>query len=186
MSKNQKGFTPVEGLLVLVIVGILAGTGFYVWHSTKKTNEILNSTEKTSETLNKSKIPKDSNNKAQTPNVSTKSAPSKTSGTQATNTPSQPNITTISLSYNAPNLKWGSSPKVPKGGYILYWARIGCLAKFGCIADYSELVVKGFHETLESSTTTHNLGDNNSGVAAMVCENINGSCGIKSNIINIP
>jgi Tfp pilus assembly protein PilX len=48
MSKNQKGFSVVEGLLILVIVGILGGTGWYVWNSNKKTNDLLNSVDKSS------------------------------------------------------------------------------------------------------------------------------------------
>ena len=31
--KNQKGFTLIEGLLILVIVGILGFTGWYVWRA---------------------------------------------------------------------------------------------------------------------------------------------------------
>jgi Tfp pilus assembly protein PilE len=48
MSKNQNGFGVVEGLLILVIVGILGGTGWYVWNSNNKTNDLLNSAEKSS------------------------------------------------------------------------------------------------------------------------------------------
>lgn len=39
--KNQKGFALLEGLLILVIVGILAGTGWYVINSKRKTDESL-------------------------------------------------------------------------------------------------------------------------------------------------
>ncbi len=35
--KNTKGFTLIEGLLILVIAGVLGGTGWYVWHHHKKT-----------------------------------------------------------------------------------------------------------------------------------------------------
>lgn len=31
MKKNQRGFTVVEGLLILVIVGIIGGVGYFVW-----------------------------------------------------------------------------------------------------------------------------------------------------------
>jgi hypothetical protein len=40
MSKNQKGFSAIEGLLIFIIVGIIAGVGWYVWDSNKKTNDI--------------------------------------------------------------------------------------------------------------------------------------------------
>jgi len=41
-SKNQTGFTPVEWVLLLVIVGILAGTGLYVYRANSNTNDTLN------------------------------------------------------------------------------------------------------------------------------------------------
>ena len=41
MRKNQKGFHALEALLILVLVGIIAGTGWYVWQSNKKTNKTL-------------------------------------------------------------------------------------------------------------------------------------------------
>jgi hypothetical protein len=39
--KNTKGFALVEGLLILVIVGILTGTGWFVWNARNKTNYSL-------------------------------------------------------------------------------------------------------------------------------------------------
>jgi hypothetical protein len=41
-NKNQvsnKGFTVIESLLILVVVGILGFTGWFVWHSTQKVNQ---------------------------------------------------------------------------------------------------------------------------------------------------
>lgn len=35
MKKNQHGFTIVEGLLILVIVGIISGVGYSVWNNQK-------------------------------------------------------------------------------------------------------------------------------------------------------
>jgi type II secretory pathway pseudopilin PulG len=40
--KNSKGFTIIEGLLIMVILGILGGTGWYVWSSHNKTTDTLN------------------------------------------------------------------------------------------------------------------------------------------------
>lgn len=40
--KNTKGFTLIEGLLILVIVGLLGGTGWYVWNARSKTNGTYN------------------------------------------------------------------------------------------------------------------------------------------------
>lgn len=39
MQKNQKGFSVVEGLLILVIVGLVAAVGWYVWSQKSKNSE---------------------------------------------------------------------------------------------------------------------------------------------------
>lgn len=44
MNKNQKGFTAIEGLLILIIVGMVGITGGYVWHSKKAADNIYNRT----------------------------------------------------------------------------------------------------------------------------------------------
>jgi hypothetical protein len=51
MKKNEKGFNVIEGMLIFVIVAILAGTGWYVWDSNKKTNTLLNSADKNSSSI---------------------------------------------------------------------------------------------------------------------------------------
>lgn len=43
--KNTKGFALVEGLLILVIVGMLAGIGWYVWNASNKTDGTLANTD---------------------------------------------------------------------------------------------------------------------------------------------
>ncbi len=40
--KVQKGFTAIEGLLILIIVGILGGTGWYVYNAHNKTADTFN------------------------------------------------------------------------------------------------------------------------------------------------
>jgi hypothetical protein len=92
--------------------------------------------------------------------------------------------TTIRLSYAEPTLSWTSSPSPPKSGYLLYWARVGCLAKFGCVTNESELVQKGFKESLDNTASSFSLTNDSSDLMAMVCENVSGSCGVKSNVIN--
>jgi cytoskeletal protein RodZ len=42
MSKKQSGFSVVAVLLILVIVGIIGGTGWYVVQANKNTNDTLN------------------------------------------------------------------------------------------------------------------------------------------------
>ncbi len=44
MKTNQKGFTAIEIVLILVIVGVLSFAGWYVYNSQKKTNDTLNKT----------------------------------------------------------------------------------------------------------------------------------------------
>lgn len=41
MSKNQDGFSIVEGLLLLVIVGLIGFIGWYVWHAKQNTDKNL-------------------------------------------------------------------------------------------------------------------------------------------------
>jgi flagellin-like protein len=53
MSRNQKGFSAIEGLLIFIIVAIIAGAGWYVWDSNKKTNNILSNTDKGSNVVSK-------------------------------------------------------------------------------------------------------------------------------------
>jgi len=39
MSKKQSGFSAVEGLLILIILGLVSFTGWYVWHSKQSTDK---------------------------------------------------------------------------------------------------------------------------------------------------
>jgi hypothetical protein len=39
IRRNQKGFTVIEAVLIIVVIAIVAGTGWYVWRSVKNVNE---------------------------------------------------------------------------------------------------------------------------------------------------
>jgi hypothetical protein len=51
MNKTQKGFAVLEGLLLLVVVGMVSGTGWYAIHTKHQTDKILSQSEKTSQTV---------------------------------------------------------------------------------------------------------------------------------------
>ncbi len=57
IRSNQSGVGAIEALLILVIIVLLGGTGWYVWHSKKQTDKTLNTANKTVENtaLTKSK-----------------------------------------------------------------------------------------------------------------------------------
>lgn len=48
MNKNQRGFGAIEGVVILVIVGLLGGVGWYVFDS-NKTNDSLDNAEKSNQ-----------------------------------------------------------------------------------------------------------------------------------------
>jgi len=52
MRKNY-GFTIVETILILVIVGILGGTGWYVWNASSKTNNTYDTANQVASSSNK-------------------------------------------------------------------------------------------------------------------------------------
>ncbi len=54
IMSGQKGFSAVEGLLVIVIAGIVGFTGWFVWHSQQSTNKL------DTQTLSDSKPPQPS------------------------------------------------------------------------------------------------------------------------------
>jgi hypothetical protein len=47
-SKNQKGFSLIEGLLLLIALTLIGFVGFYVWHAQKQTEKTLTSVDNTS------------------------------------------------------------------------------------------------------------------------------------------
>jgi len=68
--KNNKGFTLIEGFLIVIIIGIIGGTGYYVWNSRQQTNKVLTSAQNEtvavkSSTVSPSKPQKSRNNLTQ-------------------------------------------------------------------------------------------------------------------------
>jgi archaellum component FlaF (FlaF/FlaG flagellin family) len=53
MKKSQKGFAALEAVLILIIAGIICGAAYYVWHSSQKTNSILDAVNKSSDVTTK-------------------------------------------------------------------------------------------------------------------------------------
>lgn len=51
MNKNQKGFGVVEGLLILVIMGLIGFIGWYVWQSKNSVSSTYNNVAKTTNTV---------------------------------------------------------------------------------------------------------------------------------------
>jgi flagellin-like protein len=47
--KNQKGFTAIEGLLILIAVTLIGFVGYYVWHTQKQTDKTLDQADKSSQ-----------------------------------------------------------------------------------------------------------------------------------------
>ncbi|HZL07611.1 MAG TPA: hypothetical protein VFC50_00255 [Candidatus Dormibacteraeota bacterium] len=46
---SQRGFAAIEAILIIVAVAIIGGTGYYVYHANKKTNNTYNSATKTAQ-----------------------------------------------------------------------------------------------------------------------------------------
>lgn len=71
MNKTQKGFAVLESLLILVIIAIIGGTGYYVWHSKAQTDKNLDNASNSSQSL-VTQNTKSKSNKAAVPATATK------------------------------------------------------------------------------------------------------------------
>jgi uncharacterized protein (UPF0333 family) len=60
MHKNQKGFAHIESLLLLIIVVIITGIGWYVWHAQSQANKSLADADNASNSIISSKKKKQS------------------------------------------------------------------------------------------------------------------------------
>jgi hypothetical protein len=49
VRKSQKGFAIVEALLIVILLGIVGFTGYYVWHSKQQTDKTLNAANNSSQ-----------------------------------------------------------------------------------------------------------------------------------------
>lgn len=60
---NQNGFAIIEALLIIIILSMLGGTGYYVWHSKQAADKTLNTASKTAQSTpsaTKATVPKQS------------------------------------------------------------------------------------------------------------------------------
>lgn len=57
MNKTQKGFAVLESLLILVIIAIIGGIGWYAVHTKHQTDKILSQADKISQTTPVNKTP---------------------------------------------------------------------------------------------------------------------------------
>lgn len=62
MNKNQKGFSIVEGLLILIIIGLIGGTGWYVWHSKQTADKTYSTVATTSSSVASTETQKKTDN----------------------------------------------------------------------------------------------------------------------------
>jgi hypothetical protein len=51
MNKNQKGLAAVQAVLIVVIIGILVGVGWYVWNANKQADKNLKSADATAQSV---------------------------------------------------------------------------------------------------------------------------------------
>lgn len=65
LQRNQKGFSAVEGILVLVILGIVGFTGNFVWHAKESSDKNLTINNSTTPTFKKQTKPSAPNTKSQ-------------------------------------------------------------------------------------------------------------------------
>lgn len=59
--QNQKGFATLEAILILVVVAIVAGTGYYIYNANKKATNVLNSASKVAKGSGKNRSQTSSN-----------------------------------------------------------------------------------------------------------------------------
>ena len=58
-ARNQQGFSALHVLLVIIILGIVGGTGYYVWQSTSNANDLLSTSDSTNTNANTKEAAKD-------------------------------------------------------------------------------------------------------------------------------
>lgn len=53
LQQRQQGFAVLEAVLILVVIAIISGTGWYVWHSRQETSKALDSSQNASDSTPK-------------------------------------------------------------------------------------------------------------------------------------
>jgi hypothetical protein len=74
MNKTQKGFAVVESLLIFVVIAIIVGTGYYVWHSKDQTDNSLAQANQASQSTSSAKIKKNASQPSTQATASTSSS----------------------------------------------------------------------------------------------------------------
>lgn len=74
-APNQKGFTVIEGLLILLAVAIIGGTGYYVYQANNKATDTQNTAQTNA---NSATPPKKKDSKKASPKTESKTTDSKT------------------------------------------------------------------------------------------------------------
>ena len=94
MNKTQKGFAALEAILIIVILVIIGGTGYYVWHSKQQTDKTLSQAEKTSQI---------------TPRITAKKASNTSTSTSSSKSASYVNLT-----------EWGIKIKIRDADKVVF------------------------------------------------------------------
>lgn len=152
MKKNQKGFGAIEGLLILVIVGLIGFVGWYVFHAKTDTDKSLSSaaassaaTSSTKQTTASSSQPKSNN--AGNPSASDiqaahaamiadcqKNYPSDTCASSSQDDKTAPNFVEGSVGANVPgediaDAAYVALAKDIGGKWTVIWSGQSCIPK---------------------------------------------------------
>src|SRR5665213_1817337 len=177
-GKNDSGFGIVEGLLVLVVVGILGFTGWFVWHSKQAVDKtlVVNSTAPTFKKQTKTTTSAPTTNSSSTPESAT-STPQESSTTPAADYATSIQILSIS---DSNDVTFQLNGVANTNNYYLNWTAsssnlTGHVAFTASQASPDSILTTTFKDYPFSTATTYSV---------TICEN--GGQGICSNADQVP